>query len=266
MKFGIAHWGGETARLSSRWISSYIAASRAVNEDLIALWRPEISKIEIVHEFGQPNRTVSEELRLTRSRMRARYGISESATVVGMCGTLGWRKGADLFPILARAVAALASGLEYRFVWVGAQTSSTEYFQLMRDIETLGLDNMSIVGEVQDTQPYLSMFDLFTLTSREDPCPLAMLEAAALEMPILCFAHSGGAPDFVSDDAGIVVPYLDIAGMARAVVDLASADRRKPLGVAGKKRALASYSLLSQAPKLRAVIERSLLVAANERH
>ena len=49
------------------------------------------------------------------------------------------------------------------------------------------------------------------LTSREDPFPLVCLEAAALGISTICFADAGGMPEFVRDDAGFVVPYLDVA-------------------------------------------------------
>jgi glycosyltransferase involved in cell wall biosynthesis len=73
--------------------------------------------------------------------------------------------------------------------------------------------------------------DCFVLPSREDPCPLVVLEAAATGLPIVCFKGSGGAADFVGADAGVAVPYLDIHAMAQAILELQkSPELRRRLG------------------------------------
>jgi hypothetical protein len=64
--------------------------------------------------------------------------------------------------------------------------------------------------------PYFLGADLFALTSREDPCPFANLEAMESGLAVVAFQGSGGAPE-VLGDAGIAVPYLDAAAMAKAV-------------------------------------------------
>src|SRR5262249_36778227 len=81
--------------------------------------------------------------------------------------------------------------------------------------------------------------------------PLAMLEAAALGLPVVCFAKSGGAVDFVGTDAGRVVSYLDIMGMADALTRLSNyfptfAD----FGHKGRTKVLNEYTSKHQAPKL----------------
>jgi glycosyltransferase involved in cell wall biosynthesis len=44
------------------------------------------------------------------------------------------------------------------------------------------------------------------------------LEAAFLEKPVLCFDKSGGAAEFVGDDCGFVVPYLDVEEMSNKIL------------------------------------------------
>lgn len=72
----------------------------------------------------------------------------------------------------------------------------------------------------------MSASDIFVLTSREDAYPLVCLEAASLGKPILCFADSGGMPEFVENDCGIIVPYLRIDLLAQAIIQLRD-DRAK---------------------------------------
>jgi glycosyltransferase involved in cell wall biosynthesis len=108
---------------------------------------------------------------------------------------------------------------------------------------------------VQDPSEVFAAMDIFALTSREDPFPLVMLEAAARELPIVCFAQSGGGPEFVADDAGLIAPYLDADRFADHVLFLAeNAELRARLGAAGDRRVREHYSVDVQAPKLQAVI------------
>jgi glycosyltransferase involved in cell wall biosynthesis len=58
------------------------------------------------------------------------------------------------------------------------------------------------------------------MCSREDPAPLVVFEAASVGVPTVCFHGAGGAPEFVSDDAGICVTNRDTLMMANAVVRL----------------------------------------------
>ena len=60
----------------------------------------------------------------------------------------------------------------------------------------------------------------------------------------------------MGDDAGLVVPYLDVGSMAKAVISLGSdPDRRRVMGENARAKAHSKFSLTSQAPKLFAVIE-----------
>jgi glycosyltransferase involved in cell wall biosynthesis len=102
--------------------------------------------------------------------------------------------------------------------------------------------------------------DVFVLTSREDPYPLVCLEAAALEKPIVCFAGAGGMPEFVENDCGFVVPYLDIAAMGDHVVSLLDApDLRVVIGRAARRKVSERHDVGKAAPRILEIIERRAL-------
>src|SRR5262249_10876216 len=109
---------------------------------------------------------------------------------------------------------------------------------------------------VEDPSNVFAAMDIFALTSREDPFPLAMLEAATHRLPIVCFSQSGGGPEFVGEDAGVVAPYLDVDRFDDHLLSLAeSSDLRARLGSSGARRVHDRYSIDVQAPKLKAVID-----------
>ena len=130
---------------------------------------------------------------------------------IGACGTLDWRKGYDLFLQVALKMCHLENGKDIRFEWVGADLQSVEYLILMTDIKKTGLEKyITIHGSVAEMGDYFSNWDLFLLTSREDPFPLVVQEAAAFGIPTVCFKGAGGITEFLKDDGGIAVDYLNI--------------------------------------------------------
>lgn len=235
-------------------VRRFIAASASVHEFLVDRCAVPRDKVTLVHEFTPllSRGDQTEGRRVVRSSL----GLSESDVLVGACGTVEWRKGSDLFLQVARRVASSPRGRRVRFVWLGTVHGSHESRQFGHDLQRAGLAGIVTAMEsVQDPSEVFAAMDIFALTSREDPFPLVMLEAAARELPIVCFAQSGGGPEFVADDAGLIAPYLDADRFADHVLLLAEdAELRARLGSAGDRRVREHYSADVQAPKLQAVI------------
>ena len=84
---------------------------------------------------------------------------------------------------------------------------------------------------------------------------MVMLEAACFGVPSLCFDRCGGAPEFVEDDAGFVVPHLDAMAMAEHVIQLAE-DRslRDRLGRGAEKKVRDRYDVSVVAPQILKII------------
>jgi len=156
-----------------------------------------------------------------KTDIRATLGLPSNAILIGGCGHAEWRKGNDIFMVLAQEVIKKLPHQPIYFVWVGMR-QDTEIYEIQRfDAERTGLsDRIVHIDLTSQVFAYLSQFDVFALTSREDPYPLVVLEAALAEKPIVCFEQSGGAPELVEADAGFVVPYLDVNAMAKSVIEL----------------------------------------------
>ena len=167
-----------------------------------------------------------------------------------MCGFPQWRKGADLFVQLAMYVKRYLGSAKCHFVWLGGD--STSHLEYLYDAAQLGLqDIFHFIPTVPNPEAYFRAFDLFSLTSREEPFSVAMLQAAACGLPIVCFAGAGGALELVENDAGIVVPYLDVSAMAKACIDLLmDPNRRRQLGHKARAKVESRYLLAWQGPKL----------------
>ena len=96
-------------------------------------------------------------------------------------------------------------------------------------------ERVIFTGFVKDPQNYFATFDLFALTSREDPFPLVALEAASLGKPVICFENAGGMPEFIETDAGSIVPYGDVEAFSERIGDyLRTPDRIAAEGEAAR--------------------------------
>jgi glycosyltransferase involved in cell wall biosynthesis len=99
------------------------------------------------------------------------------------------------------------------------------------------------VGVQDDITPYFAAADIFALTSREDPFPLVSMEAMSFGLPVVAFEGAGGAPELIGDQAGVVVPHLDLAAMAEAVTKLANdPQRREALGEGAMRSVATDFS------------------------
>lgn len=205
---------------------AFVVAADCVGRNLIEHHGVAPEQVHRCYEFIDP--PVVDDAAV--SAARARLGIGDDELVVGAVGTAEWRKGADLFLQVAARVRRLAPELPVRFLWVGRSLPHDAVHQRV-DVAGLGLgDVVTFVGEVPDPGTYLSLFDVFCLTSREDPYPLVCLEAATLGVPVVTFANGGMVELAAADGPEPLlgcVPYLDVEAMADALVERLSQPERR---------------------------------------
>jgi glycosyltransferase involved in cell wall biosynthesis len=226
----------------------FIACSAAVRNNLVGGHGVAKERVETLYESIPVNQIRAER---TRQQIFEELRMPNNALLVVGIGTPGWRKGTDLFIHLARTVCQQRD-LVY-FAWIGGWTWDFEH-----DVRKNGLtEKMRFISVSPKPSDYLAAADVFVLTSREDPYPLVCLEAAALEKPIVCFASAGGAPEFVEEDCGFVVPYFDMMAMANRVVSLLdSGDCRLTMGTAARRKVVQRHDISRAAPHIRDIIER----------
>jgi glycosyltransferase involved in cell wall biosynthesis len=240
-------------------VARFIAASGIVKTGLLAKGVPS-EKMEMIHEFVPPHLSAASNGDSSRQELRRDAGWPMDAFVVGMCGTVNWIKGVDYFIATARQVAASFPDRKIYFAWLGGGRDGLEDRHLKFDLRQCGLESrVHFFPPRPASTAFMAGLDVFFLSSREDVFPLAMLEAAAARLPVICFENSGGGPEFVENDAGQVVPHGDVAAAARALVQLqAEPERRLRLGVAAQQKVVTRFSIDGQAAKIAAVMEHQL--------
>jgi glycosyltransferase involved in cell wall biosynthesis len=258
MEYWIRRSGKENLAQVKSDTSNYIAVSEAVRENLVSNCGISGHKITVINGFIEklPPLPSNDD----RLRARKALGIPEQAFVIGACGAEYWRKGRDLIVHLLVALKRQNLSQPVHFVWVGGPATAEQSYEMTFDLRNAGVNScVHFTGEVANVFEYYASFDVFALLSRDDPFPLVCLEAAAMGIPILCFAGAGGMPEFVEEDCGFVVPYLDLDAMAAK----ASLFHDRPAlklsyGRAGRQKVSQGYTVDVVAPKLLSVIEEQL--------
>lgn len=228
--------------------------SNAVKEFYLNNFLLNKDKVSVIYDFIADESLISPIF----SNINNLYNIPLTANIVGAMGSLDFRKGYDVF--LRVACEVLAHSPDTYFMWVGGNKKSAQYKILEREVRLLGLSKRVILaGEQADIHNYYKAFDVFLLTSREDPFPLVCLESALASTPIICFEHSGGMPEFVRNDAGYVVEYLNAEQMAEKTLSLLENESlRKQMGAVGRERALNHHTIGKLGPSILELIESAL--------
>jgi GT2 family glycosyltransferase len=187
-------------------------------------------------------------------------GIPAHALIVGASGYTTWWKAPGVFVQLARRIGTIRPDLPVHFVWVGRKFIDQKSAEVEHDVRALGLgDRVHFIGERDNPFDYYRTFDIFAMVSREDSFPLVCLESAALGKPIVCFDGAGGTSELVEDDAGYVVPYLDVPAMAdRVVALLDDPTLRERLGGRAAAKVLGRHQISNAAPQLLTIIQETM--------
>ena len=255
LEWGIQRYGRRNLALVRKHAQRFIAASMAVKQSMVGRRGFPTELVDVVYEMLPPGEPPTHQV---AADVRSALKLKATDFVVGGCGFHGWRKGRDLFVDLARAVHVRQPGQTIHFVWVGGPIAEGTRIQPLPEGGEADLKSiLHFVPEVDNPLDYFAAFDVFAMVSREDPYPMVNLECASLGKPVLCFAGSGGSAEFVGDDAGFTVPYLDIDAMAEKVLLLAQ-DRKRLERLGGRAAEKArAHDVSVIAPQLLEIIRRA---------
>ena len=216
--------------------TSYVACAESVKENLIKNHGIDATKIRVLPSLLPESALNFESSKASRLALRKKYNIPEKAFLVGGMGTVDLRKGVDVFLQVAEQLKDIN---DIYFLWVGGQPSEIDFKIFQIDKDKLDLDKMIFQTSISNPLDYIDAFDVFFVSSREDPYPLVVLEAAVLSKPIICFDKAGGAKDFVENDCGFVVDYLSVNQVVNKIIILKeNLILRAELGDFARKKAL----------------------------
>jgi glycosyltransferase involved in cell wall biosynthesis len=242
----------ESGTLLRDWPDRYVAVSDSVRTLFVKdLGIPE-EKIACVYAFIRDGLTS-----ISKEQNGPSLGEGRETFVVGGAGYPSWRKGITLWLQMAATLKGLVPTMPVEFRWVGMVDNETAR-DAKWEARELGIEDIvKFIPYTERPLDHYREFDVFAMTSWEDPCPLVVLENMALGKPVVCFAGSGGAAEEVGN-AGVVVPEFSPEMMAAAVAELAhDSSRRKALGLEALSRVNRTFVASVQAPKLLNELQRT---------
>ncbi len=136
--------------------------------------------------------------------VRQKYGITGKYVALGVAYAWDDKKGLDAMLHLSETL-----GSDYQIVLVG--TDENVDAKLPE-----GVISIHRTQNQQELAQLYSVADVFVNPTREDTFPTVNMEALCCGTPIVTFA-TGGSPEILSGDCGLVVPKNDLQGLAAAV-------------------------------------------------
>lgn len=186
---------------------------------------------------------------------KARLGLPRHRLIVGAVGRLSEEKGFDL---LIRALATLlGQGLDAHLIIAGEGDDRSRLEVLIRE---LGLsERVQLLGYRSDTLLLYQAMDVFALSSHREGLPNVVLEAMALETPLVA-TRVAGVPRLVEDGVnGLLVDCGDLPGLTGALdALLRDAALRQRLAREARRTVESKYSFAVRMAKLAAIYDAML--------
>ncbi|MCE5200356.1 MAG: glycosyltransferase family 4 protein [Armatimonadota bacterium] len=174
-----------------------------------------------------------------RQETRAKYGIPDSATVIGFIGRIVRDKGLIELTQAWRWLREQHKDLHMLIIgpWEPQDPVPVDVEQTLRNDPRIHL-----VGMDWNTPPLYAAMDIVVLPTYREGFPTVPLEAAAMELPIVA-TRVPGCIDAVQDGiTGILVPAKDADALCTAIdVYISNPDLRAAHGHAARERVLRDY-------------------------
>lgn len=157
--------------------------------------------------------------------------------IVGFVGRLVEEKG--ILDLLEAACAVVERFPQARFLIVGPYDNDKADALRPEIADRFGLaDHCRFTGLRHDMPEMYALMDLLVLPSYREGFPRAPMEASAMGVPCVVTDIRGCRETVEHEVNGVLYPSGDARALADAIIDLlANADRRRTLGLAGKRLA-----------------------------
>ncbi len=173
---------------------------------------------------------------ISPARVTADLRVSGEEVVIGEVGFITPAKGQDLLLEAAAGVSPAArSRLRILFIGDGEQDFID---RLDQRADELGLSEQVVrIGQVDDVRPILAGLDIAVLPSESEGLPRAMIEAAAMGLPLIA-SDIPGCRDVVEDgENGVLCPAGDVRAWTEALERMILRDDRRKMGIRSRELA-----------------------------
>ena len=165
--------------------------------------------------------------------IREKYGIPEDAPIVGFVGRLGKEKGCNELFRAFQEIKKTVPNAKLLFVGPIEKEESIdpellEYFWKCDDIIK--------TDRVTHVEKYTSAMDVFVLPSYREGFGMSVVEASAMEVPVVVAEYPGPSSAMLDGVTGYAVPVQDDKKLCQRILTLLQDEPlRKKMGAAGRK-------------------------------
>jgi glycosyltransferase involved in cell wall biosynthesis len=222
--------------VTARRVRRFHAVSNSVAERMAGKLRVPRDRIDVIPR-GRDPKELGENTAARRGRVRQSLALTDDDKMILAIGRHEYQKG---FDVLLQAVAGVQRNVRARLVIAGREGNETG--ALERQAEALGLD-VEFLGFRTDVPDLLCAADVFVSGSRWEGSPGAVIEAMALQTPIVATSIAP-IQEVLGGTAGeSLVATDDVAALTAAIVDALDGDQSEGLLTERRERFLESFTL-----------------------
>jgi glycosyltransferase involved in cell wall biosynthesis len=216
-------------RLTSGLVDRFTIISQLAAQRYVAIGAVPENRLQVVPNAVDTARF--KRLPYARDAIRRQLGVGDEFVWLAV----GRFEPAKDYPTMIAAFARLAAQRpRSQLLLVGQGSLKGEVEGWVREEGLEG--RVRLLGVRRDIPELLSAADGYVLSSAWEGMPVALLEAAAAELPVVA-TRVGGVPEVVEDGTtGLLVPAADPVPLAEAMVrvELLSSDARAAMGRRGR--------------------------------
>jgi glycosyltransferase involved in cell wall biosynthesis len=179
-----------------------------------------------------------------QTRVRQEFGFATDVIIIGFVGRFSPGKGHEEFLQAAQILHTTYPNV--RFLIVGEASHGEEQYQerIHGLCQQLGVGKVvKFAGFRTDIPQVMAAFDIFAFPSHAESFGVALIEAMAMERPVVSTNCDGVLDIVVEGETGIHVPPRNARELAEALARLIKdSGLRERMGKAGRKRVLALFN------------------------
>lgn len=187
--------------------------------------------------------------------LRDQFGIPANSAVLTTVAALEERKG--IHRVIGVLPQLRESGMPVHYVVVGEGPYRTQLESMASEMQVA--DQVHFVGRVHDVRPLYALADVFLLLSYGEGFPNVLLEAWAMQLPVVV-SHHDPYPSIVTSKTAVMVNEEDREAVAETISRLVqSPATRRQMGQSARQHVEEGYTWEAIAKQYAALFRRASL-------
>jgi glycosyltransferase involved in cell wall biosynthesis len=233
-------------RLTYSGVSRVLAISDIIHRNVIDTTPVPPERVITLHDSVDTE--LFSPLPIHERTLRREYGLDETMVAVGFVGRFSPGKGHE--ELLAAADIIRRQRTNVRFLVVGEASYGERQYELkIRSMaRSMGLEGTVLFAGFRKNIPdVMAAFDLLAFPSHAESFGVVLIEAMAMELPVVSTNCDGVLDIVVNGETGLYVPPRNAPELATALLQLIdSPETRHRMGKAGRRRVLEKFDQQKQ--------------------